>query len=981
MNPDDEAHAIAARIADGSGIDWRAADTTPADAATRGLLNQLKAISSLADLHREWAAVPAGDAAPALTHWGPLTLIGMIGEGQFGRVYRAWDPRLQRQVALKLLHATAPDVAASPTRAIDEARMLAQVRHPNVLTVHGAESIGGQVGIWTEFIEGRTLESLIAGRDPLAAADVMAIGIDLCRALAAVHEAGLLHRDVKAQNVMRETGGRIVLMDFGTGHDVLRAPAREGDLSGTPLYLAPELFAGGLPSVASDVYALAVLLFLLATGRYPVPGRTLDDVRTGHTARRLAGLRDVQSDLPVELAAVIERGLAGNPSARYKSAREFESALEGVRSATETARSASPVWWASRRRAAAILALGLSAAAIGAIVWTFNIGGWAAGRPPGGAATPGGQDPSEPATRKIAIPPSNSVTDIGLGRPSHNGRFLPLIDPGDDVVIWEIRTGVLTRVTDVRASGGIALTPVISPTGDRVAYALKAADGAYELLMRDADGTWLRTLIPRQSAYQPIPVDWSHNGEQILCWLSQNDKTFDLVLVPVNGGRMELIHRDVERRLVKLSPDGRFVVMQRSGDPATPDRSDLVIIGTDHTAPRLLLEGRTGERHPSWTPDGRHVFFLRDSPKGGASADGWIIPVTDGVAVGDAVLVAEGLGQVSSDGPASFILPTGLTDNGSFYRTQATPHSDVYTAEIDLTSDELVRGQPERISPQIVGGHQAASWSPDGRSIAYFRLSEDFVVGARSGRTLMIRDVATGMDRPLQPVLPFMGGYSPRWSADSASVTLWAADREPSEGDGYFRVDVRTGEATRVEVSAPTTARPNFEYSSDGREFVYLDQARGIVARTLTTGEERVIVRADSPVSLGVFALAPDGQSIAFRRIRKGVQTLEVQSINGTPRTLVTLNDEPLRSVDWTPDAQDILYSKGPVGPRPLWRVPARGGEPRDTHFSLTSPANSVSFSPDGRRMVYTDRVQLNELWITRLVLGPRQAGSGRSQR
>lgn len=1016
MTPDEEALAIAARIADGSGIDWRAADSTPADGASRGVLNQLKAIASLADLHRGWASEPDRDGAPALTQWGALTVIGPIGEGQFGRVYRAWDSRLHRQVALKLLHATSPDIAASPARAIEEARMLAQVRHPNVLTVHGAESIGGQVGIWTEFIDGCTLESLIAGHDPLPAADVIAIGIDLCRALAAVHDAGLLHRDVKAQNVMRETGGRIVLMDFGTSHDVLRAPAREGDLSGTPLYLAPELFRGAQPSVASDIYALAVLLFYISTGKHPVPGRTLDDIRSAHGAARPAGLGNARPELPVELASVIERGLAARPSARYESAREFEAALELVRVSPTHARPASATWWTSRSLAA-MLALGLLAATLAAIVWMFNIGGRAT-RPPApkitAAATPSPasiipetagatpssptpvsqdppasappavpavQDSAEPLTRKSVIPPFNSVMESGLGRPSADGRFLPLIDPRDDVVIWEIRTGRLTRVTDLRNSEGVALTPLISPTGDRVAYALKVADGAYELLMRDADGTWLRTLIPRQSAYQPIPVDWSRDGEQILCWLSQKDKSLDLVLVPVNGSRMKRIHSDVERRLVRLSPDGRFVVMQRPADPATPARSDLVIIGMDQSAPRLLLEGREGERHPSWTPDGRHVFFLRNSPNIAEGADGWIVPVADGAATGDAVLVAEGLGPVNGDGPVSLISPVGLTDNGSFYRIRSTPYSDVYTAEIDLTSDEFVLGQPARISAQTVGGHQAASWSPDGRSIAYFKLSDSFIVGSRSGRTLIIRDVASGRDRQLQPALPFMGGFSPRWSADSSSVTLWASDREPSERDGFFRVDVLTGEANRVAMNGQNVASQSFQYSPDGREFFYLDRARGIVARNLTTGEERVVVATEASASLGVFALSPDGQSIAFRRTRNGVNTLEVQAMNGTPRTLVTLKDEALRSVDWTPDSQDLLYSKGPIEQRPLWRVSVRGGEPRDTHFSLTTPANSISFSPDGRRVVYTERVALTELWITRSVLGPRQAGSLRSKR
>jgi tetratricopeptide (TPR) repeat protein len=332
VNPDDRALALAARIADGSGIDWPATEATPADADEHALLEELKAIAEVATLHRTPADWPREAAALAGTRWGPLTLLAKIGEGHFGCVYAAWDARLQRRVALKLLHAASPTALTS---AIEEARLLARVRHPNVLAVYGAEAVDGQVGIWTEFIEGCTLERLLAECGPLPPEEVVAIGLDLCRALAAVHEAGLLHRDIKAQNVMRETGGRIVLMDFGTGHDLDAVPTRSGDLSGTPLYLAPELYAGARATPESDLYALAVLLFFLLTGRYPMPGRTLDDVRTGHQAGRMQQLRDVASDLPAALVEAIDSGLAANPAARYESAGAFEAAL-GRLQATST---------------------------------------------------------------------------------------------------------------------------------------------------------------------------------------------------------------------------------------------------------------------------------------------------------------------------------------------------------------------------------------------------------------------------------------------------------------------------------------------------------------------------------------------------------------------------------------------------------------------------------------------------------------------
>ena len=117
---------------------------------------------------------------------------------------------------------------------------------------------------------------------------------------------------------MRETGGRIVLMDFGAGHDLALAPARDGDLTGTPLYLAPEVLAGGAASRASDVYALGVLLFHLLTGTHPVTGRTLDDVRHGHRAASGAACTRMRPGLPASMTAIVERAMAMDPSLRER---------------------------------------------------------------------------------------------------------------------------------------------------------------------------------------------------------------------------------------------------------------------------------------------------------------------------------------------------------------------------------------------------------------------------------------------------------------------------------------------------------------------------------------------------------------------------------------------------------------------------------------------------------------------------------------
>jgi len=312
---------LAGTVLDGGDVDWAAAESS-ADADIRPLLRDLRLVASVAEVHRH--ALP-GDGET----WGHLRLLQRVGRGAFGEVFRAWDTRLDREVALKLL-TSSPDPDKGGV-IIREGRLLARVRHPNVVTIHGAERIGDRVGLWMEFIHGRTLEDLLKSGKAFTPDEVVHIGVEIARAVAAVHAAGLLHRDVKAQNVMRADDGRIVLMDFGSGREL--DDERQG-LSGTPLYLAPELFSGGAATVASDVYSLGVLLFHLLTAAYPVHETTLEELRRAHQAGRHTTLRVAAPNVPTGLARVIDRALDPRPERRFQTADALAAALRALTRAT-----------------------------------------------------------------------------------------------------------------------------------------------------------------------------------------------------------------------------------------------------------------------------------------------------------------------------------------------------------------------------------------------------------------------------------------------------------------------------------------------------------------------------------------------------------------------------------------------------------------------------------------------------------------------
>jgi serine/threonine-protein kinase len=326
---------LARSIDEGVGVDWSSTESSTTDEATRRVISELAVIAAISAVHcsaplpddANASARSAESKSESLPAWGTFHLLEKIGEGAHGEVYRARDTRLDREVALKLLPAAAAGEGA--TSIIEEGRLLARVRHPNVVTIYGAERIDNRIGLWMELVKGQTLEQMLETRKVLSYGDVVTIGIELCGAVEAVHGAGLLHRDIKAHNVMRSRDGRIVLMDFGTGRTLEdEAPL---DLAGTPLYLAPEVLAGEPPTVRSDVYSLGILLYHIVTGSYPVKAATVREIRRFHERGERTAVQVARSDVPPRLARVIERSIAPRPELRYENAGALSADLAALR--------------------------------------------------------------------------------------------------------------------------------------------------------------------------------------------------------------------------------------------------------------------------------------------------------------------------------------------------------------------------------------------------------------------------------------------------------------------------------------------------------------------------------------------------------------------------------------------------------------------------------------------------------------------------
>ena len=259
---------------------------------------------------------------------GRYQVLEELGKGGFATVYRAHDPALERDVALKVLHQHLAGDAATRERFVREGRSLARVDHPNVVTVYEAGEAGDTAFMAMRLIKGRSLADMVIEHGPLSVPDLVRIIDQIAGALTAVHAQNLVHRDIKPANIMIEEGtGRAMLLDLGVARDMLNATMTSGWIVGTPGYMAPEqVRAGGQVTQQTDVYQLGATAYALLSGRAPHDGDTIQ-VLDAISRLEPAPLRGLRPDVSEPVAAAISLAMSKNPETRFKGATPFANAL------------------------------------------------------------------------------------------------------------------------------------------------------------------------------------------------------------------------------------------------------------------------------------------------------------------------------------------------------------------------------------------------------------------------------------------------------------------------------------------------------------------------------------------------------------------------------------------------------------------------------------------------------------------------------
>ncbi|NWF70487.1 MAG: protein kinase [Chloroflexi bacterium] len=264
---------------------------------------------------------------------GRYRLIAQQGAGGMAVIYKAVDLALGRTVAVKVLRPSLTQDRAFLDRFREEARSVANLSHPNIVTVHDFGSEGQAYYIIMEFVEGQNLKEVIKTYGALSIDRVLNLGIQICAGIGFAHRAGLVHADIKPQNVLVTKEDVVKITDFGIAQAFSDThPGQRQDVVwGSPHYFAPEQARGEKPNPAADVYAIGIVIFEMLTGRLPYMGQTQQELALAHIRERIPLATEFNPNVPENLARIVEKVMSKDPNQRYRMADQLGHILQSYK--------------------------------------------------------------------------------------------------------------------------------------------------------------------------------------------------------------------------------------------------------------------------------------------------------------------------------------------------------------------------------------------------------------------------------------------------------------------------------------------------------------------------------------------------------------------------------------------------------------------------------------------------------------------------
>jgi Tol biopolymer transport system component len=806
---------------------------------------------------------------------GNYEILALIGAGGMGEVYLARDARLDRRIALKLLPAQFTANPAQVERFEREARAASALNHPNIITIHEIGQEGDIHFIATEFIDGRTLREIIAN-EKLQLRESLAIAVQIAGALQAAHAAGVVHRDVKPENVMARGDGLVKLLDFGLAKPVEERRERESEragereneeihvpsfspslalplsrspalplsqmtdprmLMGTLAYLSPEQARGDKVDHRTDVFSLGVTLYEMIAGARPFGGENSGDLLDA-ILNREPDLIAI-GELSAELNRVIGRALKKDRRARYQNAGDLRDDLRRLARRIEAAEETGFVKRPRPRRRssaltkAAALAAGVAVSIVAWMVWRASV------------SNPGDVSPPQPS------PWIDAVSTKLTGYPGHE-LFPSLAPDGRSFVYSRYRDNqydiFLQRVGEAEARNLTADSndddwmAAFSPDGSRITFRSER-DGGGVFLM-DAEGGNLQRLT--NEGFNPA---WSPDGREIVYATSSANSPHSR-----NNARSRLMAVNVEtreRRRIDIgsgkdavqpswSPNGARIAYWGLRDT---DR-DIWTVPAAGGEPAAVTNDEATDWNPVWSPDGKYLYFASDSH---GAMRFWRLPIdqTTGRVTGEREAVT-GAGaeswhpSFSRDGKRLAYVNYIVKEN--IQRVGFDPQKGaVVGAMTPITS-----GERRVTAPEL---------SPDGQWLAFYTFGspqEDLFVARRDGA------------EPRQLTDDRRRDRVPRWSPDGKQIAFYS---NRSRNYEIWTTSLDGGGLRRLTNCAPDNCYyPT--WSPDGRRMAfYKSGVNTFIIELDKQWDEQtpqpLPSRPDDAGHFQVWSWSPDGQKLA----------------------------------------------------------------------------------------------------------------------